>query len=55
MGAVKVRVGRMTSGVAIALLRKTRRRGTARVEWMFLFGLAAYHLVLTGNLEAPSG
>ena len=26
----------------IGLLRKTRHRGTARVEWMFLFSLAAY-------------
>jgi hypothetical protein len=25
----------------IAQLRKTRHRGTARVEWRFIFGLAA--------------
>jgi transposase len=36
----------------IALLRKTRHRGTARVEWMFLFGLAAYNLVRMRNLAA---
>jgi transposase len=39
----------------IALLRKTRHRGTARVEWMFLFGLAAYHLVRMRNLATQSG
>jgi transposase len=39
----------------IALLRKTRHRGTARVEWMFLFGLAAYNLVRMRNLAAQSG
>jgi transposase len=39
----------------IALLRKTRHRGTARVEWMFLFGLAAYNLVRMRNLAEQSG
>jgi hypothetical protein len=39
----------------IALLRKTRHRGTARVEWMFIFGLAAYNLVRMRNLAAQSG
>ena len=38
----------------IALLRKTRHRGTARVEWMFVFGLAAYNLVRMRNLAAHS-
>ena len=38
----------------IALLRKTRHRGTARVEWMFLFGLAAYNLVRMRNLAAQT-
>jgi hypothetical protein len=28
----------------IGLLRITRHRGTARVEWMFIFSLAAYKL-----------
>jgi transposase len=39
----------------IGLLRKTRHRGTARVEWMFLFALAAYDLVRMRNLAAQSG
>ena len=39
----------------IALLRKTRHRGTGRVEWMFIFGLAAYNLVRMRNLAAQSG
>ena len=39
----------------IALLRKTRHRGTARVEWRFIFGLAAYNLVRMRNLAAQSG
>jgi transposase len=39
----------------VALLRKTRHRGTARVEWMFVFGLAAYNLVRMRNLAAQSG
>ena len=39
----------------IGLLRKTRHRGTARVEWMFLFGLAAYNLVRMRNLAEQSG
>jgi len=38
----------------IGLLRKTRHRGTARVEWMFLFGLAAYNLVRIRNLAAQA-
>lgn len=39
----------------IALLRKTRHRGTARVEWMFVFALAAYNLVRMRNLAAQPG
>ena len=39
----------------VGLLRKTRHRGTARVEWMFLFGLAAYNLVRIRNLAEQSG
>jgi transposase len=39
----------------IGLLRKTRHRGTARVEWMFLFALAAYDLVRMRNLATQSG
>lgn len=36
----------------IALLRKTRHRGTARVGWMFTFALAVYNLVRIRNLMA---
>jgi hypothetical protein len=36
----------------VALLRKTRHRGTARVEWMFVFALATYNLVRMRNLAA---
>jgi transposase len=39
----------------VALLRKTRHRGTARVEWMFIFALAAYNLVRIRNLAAQPG
>jgi hypothetical protein len=36
-------------------LRKTRHRGTARVNWMFSFALAAYNLVRMRNLAlAPA-
>ena len=34
----------------IGLLRKTRHRGTRRVGWMFLFGLAVYNLIRIRNL-----
>ena len=34
----------------VGLLRKTRHRGTARVGWMFVFGLAVYNLVRIRNL-----
>jgi transposase len=39
----------------VGLLRKTRHRGTARVEWMFVFALATYNLVRIRNLAAQSG
>ena len=39
----------------VGLLRKTRHRGTARVEWMFVFSLAVYNLVRMRNLAAQSG
>jgi hypothetical protein len=39
----------------IGMLRKTRHRGTARVGWMFTFGVAVYNLVRMRNLmEAPA-
>lgn len=39
----------------IALLRQTRYRGRARVDWMFVFGLAAYNLIRIRNLTwAPA-
>ena len=39
----------------IALLRKTRHRGTARVGWMFTLAAAAYNLVrIPKLLAAPS-
>jgi len=34
----------------VGLMRKTRHRGTARVGWMFKFGLAVYNLVRINNL-----
>ena len=34
----------------IARLRKTRRRGKARVGWMFTLAAGAYHLVRMRNL-----
>ena len=34
----------------VAGLRKTRHRGTARVDWMVRFALAAYNLVRLRNL-----
>lgn len=39
---------------SVALLRKTRHRGTERVGWSFLFGLAAYNLVRMHRLLAAS-
>ena len=38
----------------IGLMRKTRHRGTARVNWMFIFAVAAYNLVRIRNLEATA-
>ena len=38
----------------VALLRKTRYRGVARVGWMFTFAAAAYNLVRMRNLLAPA-
>lgn len=35
-------------------LRKTRHRGTDRVGWVFLFGLAAYNLIRIRNLAAQT-
>jgi transposase len=35
----------------VGLMRKTRHRGTRRVEWMFTFALAAYNLVRMRNLS----
>jgi transposase len=39
----------------VALFRKTRHRGTARVEWMFVFALAVYNLIRIRNLVAQPG
>ena len=38
----------------VALLRKTRHRGVARVGWMFTFAAAAYNLARMRNLLAPA-
>jgi transposase len=39
----------------VGLMRKTRHRGTRRVDWMFTFALAAYNLVRIRNLtEQPA-
>ncbi len=34
----------------VGLMRKTRHRGTARVDWMFTFTAAAYNLIRMRNL-----
>jgi hypothetical protein len=39
----------------VGLMRKTRHRGTRRVDWMFTFALAAYNLVRIRNLTAQPG
>jgi len=39
----------------VGLLRKTRHRGRARVNWMFVFGLAVYNLVRIRNLAEATG
>jgi transposase len=39
----------------VGLMRKTRHRGTSRVDWMFTFALAAYNLIRIRNLTwAPA-
>ena len=38
----------------IGLMRKTRHRGTRRVDWMFTFALAAYNLVRIRNLTTQA-
>jgi len=38
----------------VGLMRKTRHRGTRRVDWMFTFALAAYNLVRIRTLTAPT-
>jgi transposase len=38
----------------VGLLRKARHRGRARVNWIFIFGLAAYNLVRIRNLAAAT-
>ena len=37
----------------IALMRKVRHRGAAKVDWVFTFACAAYNLVRMRNLAAP--
>jgi transposase len=39
----------------VGLLRKTRHRGRRRVDWMFIFSLAAYNLVRIRNLAEATG
>src|SRR5881396_2096519 len=38
----------------VGLMRKTRHRGTRRVDWMFTLALAAYNLVRIRNLTAQA-
>ena len=38
----------------VALQRKTRFRGLARVGWMFTFAAAAYNLVRMRNLQTAN-
>jgi len=38
----------------VGLMRKTRHRGTERVDWMFIFTAAAYNLVRIRNLEGAT-
>jgi hypothetical protein len=38
----------------VGLMRKTRHRGTRRVDWMFTFALAVYNLVRLRTLAAQS-
>jgi transposase len=39
----------------VGLLRKARHRGRRRVNWMFIFSLAAYNLVRIRNLAEATG
>ena len=39
----------------VGLMRKTRHRGTRRVDWMFTLALAAYNLVRIRNLTTQTG
>ncbi|MEO6323289.1 MAG: transposase, partial [Thermoanaerobaculia bacterium] len=38
----------------VALLRKVKQRGREKVDWLFVFALAAYNLVRIRNLEAAT-
>ncbi len=38
----------------VGLMRKTRHRGTQRVDWMFIFTAAAFNLVRMRNLEGAT-
>ncbi len=38
----------------VGLMRKTRHRGTQRVDWMFIFTVAAFNLVRMRNLEGAT-
>jgi len=38
----------------VGLMRKTRHRGTERVDWMFVFTAAAFNLVRMRNLEGAT-
>ena len=38
----------------VALLRKVKHRGRAKVDWVFVFALAAYNLVRIRNLEVAT-
>ncbi len=38
----------------VGLMRKTRHRGTERVDWMFIFTAAAFNLVRMRNLEGAT-
>ncbi len=38
----------------VGLMRKTRHRGTERVDWMFTFTAAAFNLVRMRNLQGAT-
>jgi hypothetical protein len=38
----------------VALLRKVKHRGREKVDWIFVFALAAYNLVRMRNLEVAT-